>query len=169
MKLRPGTAGDLATIQKLEKAARVRYLGIPDLAFAAAAPPIAADRLRQGELVVGDEDGRIIGFVLLNVIDGRLYIANISVAPDSSGCGVGAALMAAATQRAATRGLGATMLTTFRAPPWNAPWFGRLGFTPMPAAAIGPGLREILQRQAAFLDPATRATLWLPVPGPATG
>jgi len=168
MRLRPGTAGDLATVQNLEKAARVRYLGVPDLAFAAAPPPIAIDRLRQGELIVGDEDSRIIGFVLLNTIDARLYIANISVAPDSSGCGVGAALMAEAVHRAATRGLGAVMLTTFRAPRWNAPWFARLGFTPMPVALIGPGLHEILQRQAQYVDPATREILWMPAPRNAT-
>lgn len=169
MRLRPGAAGDLATVQTLEKAARVRYLGVPELAFAAAAPPIAADRLRDGELILADEDGRILGFVLLGVIDTRLYVANISVAPDSSGGGVGAVLMAEAEQRAAARGLGAVTLTTFRAPPWNAPWFARLGFTPMPPALIGPELRAILERQAALLDPATRATLWLPVSGPAAG
>jgi N-acetylglutamate synthase-like GNAT family acetyltransferase len=165
MRLRPGSAGDLATVQALEKAARVRYLGMPELAFAAAAPPIAADRLRDGELILADEDGRIIGFVLLGLIDTRLYVANISVAPDASGCGVGAVLMAEAEQRAAARGLGAVTLTTFRAPPWNAPWFGRLGFIEMPAALIGPELRAILARQATFLDPATRTTLWRPLPG----
>jgi GNAT superfamily N-acetyltransferase len=165
MRLRPGSAGDLATVQALEKAARVRYLGMPELAFAAAAPPIAADRLRDGELILADEDGRIIGFVLLGLIDTRLYVANISVAPDASGCGVGAVLMAEAEQRAAARGLGAVTLTTFRAPPWNAPWFGRLGFIEMPAVLIGPELRAILARQATFLDPATRTTLWRPLPG----
>jgi len=54
------------------------------------------------------------------------------------------------------------MLTTFRTPKWNGPWFRRFGFVPMPEERIGSGLRAIVERQAKFVDPSTRETLWRP-------
>jgi GNAT superfamily N-acetyltransferase len=161
MQIRPANASDdLAPIQALEKAARSRYLDIPDLAFVAASPPIALERLRTVELIVAEEGERIVGIVLTNPMDGGLYIANISVAAGYSGLGIGAALMNAALQHAASRDLLKVMLTTFRAPKWNGAWFRRFGFSPMTQEQIGAGLRAVLERQAAFVDPSTRETLW---------
>jgi predicted N-acetyltransferase YhbS len=158
MLLRPcGPSDDLESIQALEKAARSRYSDNPAFAFAAASPPIARERLETGELVIAEEGDRVIGFILTTPMDGGLYIANISVAPGMSGHGVGAALM----QDALVRGRSVNvMLTTFRTPKWNGPWFRRFGFTPMPEERIGEGLRAVVKRQAQFVDPATRETLW---------
>jgi len=60
-------------------------------------------------------------------------------------------------------GLNAVMLTTFREPRWNARWFAHFDFVAMPDAEIRPGLRQILERQAKSVDPATRTTLWFDV------
>ncbi len=160
MLLRRGTLADTAALQELETAARTRYVDLETLAFVAAAPAIAADRLQAGHVIIAEELDRLVGFVLTYLVDAQLYIANISVAPGASGQGIGDALMRSAMQRAGALGLGALTLTTFRAPRWNAPWFGRHGFTPIPDEAVGPGLREILQRQARTVDPATRVALW---------
>jgi GNAT superfamily N-acetyltransferase len=168
VQLRIGTVQDISAVQDLEQAARTRYLGLEDLAFVAAAPPIAADRLRAGHLTLAGQGDRLIGFVLTTIVDEKLHIANISVAPDASGHGIGAALIVEAMRRAEALALGALSLTTFRAPRWNAPWFVRQGFTPLPDESIGPGLREILQRQARSVDPATRTALWRRVPAPAS-
>jgi len=158
--LRTGALADIAALQELESAARTRYLDLQNLAFVAAAPAIAADRLQVGHVTIAEQEDRLLGFVLTSLVDAQLYIANISVAPGASSHGIGDALMRATMQRAGTLGLGALTLTTFRAPRWNAPWFGRHGFTPIPDEAVGPGLREILQRQARSVDPATRVALW---------
>jgi N-acetylglutamate synthase-like GNAT family acetyltransferase len=161
--LRPGTPEDVPAVQSLEAAARVRYLGIQGLEFVAAAAPIADECIRNGELVVTEQDGRLIGFVLTNVVDGLLFVTNISVEPASSGQGVGAELIRATLAKAEALGLDAVALTTFRSPPWNAAWFARFGFEPMPDERIGAGLREIRARQARSVDPSTRAVLWLRV------
>ncbi|MBX9840499.1 MAG: hypothetical protein K2Z80_01695 [Xanthobacteraceae bacterium] len=71
-------------------------------------------------------------------------------------------MLDAALQQAAVDGCSAVALTTFRAPPWNGPWFRKLGFVSMPDAAIGPELRAIIEQQAACLDPRARETLWRP-------
>jgi ribosomal protein S18 acetylase RimI-like enzyme len=166
MQLRPVThSDDLASIQELEKAARSRYPDDPNFAFASASPPIARERLEAGELVIAVDDGRIVGFILTTPMDSGLYIVNISVAAGCSGRGIGAALMQDALRRAGVCKLYEVMLTTFRTPKWNGPWFRRFGFTPMPEEHIGIGLREVLERQAKFVDPATRETLWKMVGG----
>jgi predicted N-acetyltransferase YhbS len=161
MKLRPSSpSDDLTAIQELEKAARSRYLHDPALAFVAASAPIALERLQAGELVLAEEGEGVIGFILINPMDDGLYIANISVAPGCSGRGIGAALMEDVLDRAMARGTRAVMLTTFRSPKWNGPWFRRFGFAPMPRERIGLGLRAVLERQAEFVDPTTREALW---------
>ena len=163
MILRPRSpSDDLGAIQELEKAARSRYPGDPDFAFASTSSAIARERLETGELVVAEEGDRIVGFILTTPMDGGLYVANISVAPGMSGSGIGAALMEDTLQRATARRMDAVMLTTFRAPKWNGPWFRRFGFVPMPEEHIGAGLRAVLELQAQFVDPATRETLWRP-------
>jgi predicted N-acetyltransferase YhbS len=153
---------DLVAIQELENAARSRYLDDPKLAFVAGSAPIVLERLQAGELVVADDEGRVVGFILTTPMDGGLYIANISVAPGNSGRGIGAALMQDTLRRATERELYRVMLTTFRVPKWNGPWFRRFGFHLMPTDLIGEGLRTVLERQAKFVDPATRETLWRP-------
>nr|WP_246463204.1 GNAT family N-acetyltransferase [Nitrospirillum iridis] len=115
-----------------------------------------------GTVWVADRDGAPAGFILLHPQDGQLYIANISVAPEAAGQGIGAALLAQALDDARALGAGAVTLTTFKAPPWNGPWFRRQGYAPMPTARMGPSLRATLERQAAFLDPSTREVLWQP-------
>jgi GNAT superfamily N-acetyltransferase len=161
MQLRPADpSDDLVSLQELEKAARTRYIDFPNLAFAMSSPPIALERLQAGELVVAEDGDGIAGFILTIPMDDGLYVANISVALGHSGRGIGAALIQDAIRRAEARQLYEVMLTTFRAPKWNGPWFRRFGFVPMLEDMIGPGLRAVLDRQGKFVDPATRETLW---------
>jgi len=154
---------EIPVLQAIEQAARTRYRGLAELDFVAAAAPIAVERLRQGHLLVADGPDGPIGFVLSQPMDGMLYLANISVVPDASGRGTGVALMRAAIEHGSTLGVPALMLTTFKAPRWNGPWFRRQGFTPMPAERIGDGLRQVLERQARSVDPTTREVVWRPL------
>ncbi|MEA1672346.1 GNAT family N-acetyltransferase [Nitrospirillum sp. BR 11163] len=160
--LRAPAADELPALQTLEAAARRRYAAWPDLAFVAGRPPIALERLAAGTVWVAEHAGRPAGFILLQPQDGQLYIANISVAPEAGGRGIGAALLAQALTGARTLGAEALTLTTFRAPPWNGPWFRRHGYTLMPAEHIRPTLRATLERQAITVVPATREVLWRP-------
>ncbi len=162
VQLRPGTAEDISAIQDVEMAARRRYLSIEQLAYVAAAPPIAAERVRYGDLIVAEHNSRLVGFALTNMVDGLLYITNISIDPASSGQGIGAALIKEVQSIATMRGFKAVTLTTFRTPRWNAPWFLGLGFEPMPEQEIGPELQSITQRQARSVDPQTRANFSRP-------
>ncbi|WP_052340803.1 GNAT family N-acetyltransferase [Salinarimonas rosea] len=155
--------GEIEDLRAIDVAARARYreAGGP-LAFVAETPAIAAERFARGETLVAEIHGRPSGYVLLEPLDGLIYVASIAVAPEAGGRGVGRDLMRAAEIRAVELGLAGTSLATFRVPPWNGPWFRRLGYAPLPEAAIGPGLAAILAGHAAFLDMATRELLWKP-------
>jgi predicted N-acetyltransferase YhbS len=161
--IRPGRSRDIPQLGKIEKAARTRYASAGRLSFATETPPIAANRLAEGDIIVAEADGHPVGFVLMSPMDGTLYFANISVDPAVSGQGFGAALIEAADEHATAKGLTALTLMTFRVPRWNAPWFRRIGFQPMPPDRIGPSLRAVLERHRQFLDMRTRVTMWRPI------
>lgn len=163
MLLRPAREADILHIQRIEKTARSRYLGTDRFSFVAETPAIAADRLVEGEVIIAEINGCPVGFVLLVPMDGRVYVANISVDVGFSGRGIGAALLNAAEDFARSQELAALMLTTFRRPRWNGPWFRRLGFVPMPVSEFGPSLQAVLDRHRKFLDMRTRVTLWRPM------
>ena len=83
-------------------------------------PPWATDRL-----LVAVEGDRVVGFVLLEEVDGRGHVEEVSVHPGGQGAGVGTALLEAARAWAAAAGLDGVTLTTFADVPWNRPWYER--------------------------------------------
>jgi N-acetylglutamate synthase-like GNAT family acetyltransferase len=159
LRLRPMRAGEIETLRGIDVAARSRYAALPGFELPATAPGIAAERLATGRVVVAELDGATAGFALTHPADGLLYLADIAVAPEAGGHGLGAALLDATVAAARQAHLPAVVLTTFRDPPWNGPWFRRNGFSTLPAERIGPDLAAILARQARAVDPATRETL----------
>jgi GNAT superfamily N-acetyltransferase len=161
--LRPLAEDEIETVQTIEKAARTRYRALGGaLARAAEGPAIASERFAGGETIVAEHHGESVGFMLLQPLDGLLYVTNVAVIRAAAGLGIGRLLMTGAEQRAQQLKVVGLSLTTFRTPPWNAPWFRRQGYSPIPEERIGPGLRAILDRHATFLDMATRETLWKP-------
>ncbi|MGP9821760.1 GNAT family N-acetyltransferase [Salinarimonas sp. NSM] len=164
IRLRPLAEGDAPRLAALERASRRRYADHGGaLAWVAEMPAMPPERFDRGDTLVADgADGTPLGYVLLEPLDGLLYIVGIAVAPQAGRRGVGRTLMREAEVRASAQGLGGTSLATFREPPWNGPWFRRLGYTAMPEHRIGPGLAAVLTRHAGLVDMATRETLWKP-------
>ncbi len=161
--LRPAEHRDIPALQAVETGARVRYAALGDrFAGFVSAPTIAAERFAVGETVVAEDDGLVLGYVLMQDLDDLTYIANIAVHLDHSGRGIGAALLKAADGRALTLNQAGVSLTTFRAPPWNGPWFRRFGYGPMPLILFGEGMNANLRRHATFLDMSMRETLFKP-------
>jgi N-acetylglutamate synthase-like GNAT family acetyltransferase len=162
MIVRTGEPDDIPTLQAIEKKARSIYAALAGFEFVAASPPIGADRFISGTTFVAEVLESLVGFALIQPMDGALYLANISVLPDASKRGVGALLLERVIAHARVTQATAVTLATFRAPPWNGPWFRRQGFTIMPGSEVGAGLRAVLTRHASFLDMQTRETLWFP-------
>jgi N-acetylglutamate synthase-like GNAT family acetyltransferase len=153
MIVRTGAPNDIPALQVIEKKARIVYAALAGFEFVAASP--AADRLILGTTFVAEVSESLVGFALIQPMDGALYLANISVLPDASKRGVGGRLLERVIAHARATQATAVTLATFRAPPCNGPWFRRQGFTIMPESEIGAGLRAVLIRHGRFLDMQT--------------
>ncbi|MET9574790.1 GNAT family N-acetyltransferase [Streptomyces massasporeus] len=156
MRTRLATRAELPALQDIERAAGApfRDLGMPEIADD---EPPALDELeryrRAGRCWVavdeGDEGDLPAAYLLAEPVDGALHIEQVSVHPRAARRGVGRALLAHAADRAREEGLTALTLTTFTDVPWNAPYYARLGFRPLPEADLTPGLRAIRATEAA--------------------
>ncbi len=114
--------------------------------------------------VATDGDDRVVGSVVVDVIDGCAHIEQISVDPERQGRGLGRALIDEVERWAAGRGLGAMTLTTFTEVPWNRPLYEHLGFRVLAEAEVSSGLRRRRAEEAGHgLDPAARVCLRKPV------
>lgn len=153
MRIRLANRAELPALQDIERAAGApfRDLGMPEIADD---EPPALDVLeryrRAGRCRVAvDERDLPAAYLLAEPVDGALHIEQVSVHPRAARRGVGRALLAHAADRAREEGLTALTLTTFTDVPWNAPYYARLGFRPLPEADLTPGLRAIRATEAA--------------------
>ena len=103
-----------------------------------------------------------IGFLLAELADDAIYVAELSVARSHQRRGAGRLLMEAVERAARDRGIQWVTLTTYRDLPWNAPFYRRLGFPEPPD--LPSHLVDNLRDQAAKgHDPALRCGMvkWL--------
>ena len=120
--------------------------------------------------VATDDQDRPVGYLIAEVVDGGGYVEQVSVHPTHARQGLGRVLLDAAAAWAWSQGLCALMLTTFAHVPWNAPYYGRLGFRVMAPQELSEGLCRIRAVEAARgLDAWPRVTMCRPVAGRLTG
>lgn len=102
-----------------------------------------------------------VGFALVEMLAADLpHLEEIDVHPEHGRQGIGAALVRAVCEWAARSGYRAVTLTTFRAVPWNMPFYARLGFETVPAAELRPELVAVVGDETARgLDPAARVVM----------
>jgi GNAT superfamily N-acetyltransferase len=136
--------------------------------IAAADPMAAGDLARYAEdgrsWVAVDPAGTVVGYVVVDVVDGNAHVEQLSVAPSHQGAGVGRALLDRVGAWAAAGGRPALTLTTFRDVPWNAPLYRHLGFRDLDEPEIGPELAAVREHEATLgLDPALRTCMRRPV------
>lgn len=171
--IRPAQSADVAAMQRVSAAAGRRFAEIDDPRVAACAddPPPTADALaawiaagRAWVAADGDNGGdAIVGFVVVDLLDGNAHVEEISVLPEAGGRGLGTALLDAVGAYAQRAGHPALTLTTFADVPWNRPWYERGGFVAMAPREIGPQLAARVRDEAEHgLDPAVRVCMRRP-------
>jgi GNAT superfamily N-acetyltransferase len=141
---RPEEVGRLQAIQ-LAAGNSFRDIGMPAVADN---PPLPLESLsgyrRSGRAwVAADEYDEPVGFVVADVLDGRVHIEQVSVHPAHAGQRIGAMLLDHVAAWAAEQDLTGMTLITFRGVPWNAPYYERLGFRELPEAEVSPGLAAL--------------------------
>ena len=129
--IRPATHDDIEAARDVERAAgqRFRDVGMADIAEHEPMPADAmATYVDDGRAWVAEAGGTVVGYVLVDVVDGCAHVEQISVSPDHQGRGHARALLDEVERWAAGRGMPALTLTTFRDVPWNRPLYEHLGF-----------------------------------------
>jgi GNAT superfamily N-acetyltransferase len=114
-------------------------------------------------------DRRPVGFALVELLGGQPHLEEIDVHPAHGRRGIGTALVNAVLSWARDAGYHAVTLTTFLKIPWNAPFYERLGFRVLDAAAWSPELEAIVRDESSRgLDPAQRVVMRCAVGGIST-
>jgi GNAT superfamily N-acetyltransferase len=114
--------------------------------------------------LAGDEP---VGFALVVMLAEQLpHLDELDVNPAHGRRGLGTALLRRVCEWATTAGYADVTLTTFRAVPWNMPWYSRFGFVEIPATARPELMEIVLDEAARGMPPETRAVMSCRCPPP---
>jgi GNAT superfamily N-acetyltransferase len=161
----------MSAIRDIEREAAQRFLGTPE-AWIASDPPapeaLLDARLEDGGLWVACLDGEPpVAALRFRPLGDALYIEQLDVLPAFGGRRLGAALLDHAGDLAREAGCSALVLSTFRDIPWNAPWYGRIGFEVIDV--LPPELETLRSEHLARgLDESRRVFMRRSVRGPET-
>lgn len=125
--IRPATAHDVAPVQALIEATYALY--IPRIG--AKPGPMLEDYaalIAQGRVEVFEEQGQVLGVLVLVAQADGLLLDNVAVSPAAQGRGLGRQLMAHAEARARQLGLEVVRLYTNEAMSENLGLYERLGY-----------------------------------------
>lgn len=158
-----GLAGpsDIERIIAVDKAAGQMFAGtglLPDEELEDHVPDhVLVDALRTNMLDVARlGDGTVVGFTLVSVRAGTLYLDQVSVHPDAGKCGIGTRLMRNIEQKAIELDLAEITLSTFRDVPWNAPFYASLGYKPIKRGELLEFMLDIENAQRRVMDVTKR-------------
>ncbi len=123
-----------------------RTIDEPRIAACADDAPFSPDELETyveaGQAWVAVEGHTVVGYLIVDIVDGCAHIEEVDVLPSAGGRGHGVRLIETVTEWARSAGLAGVTLTTFQDVPWNAPWYSRRGFRVLPDHELTPGLRR---------------------------
>lgn len=157
--LRETRLADIFRLQEIERAAAELFrdsdlIDIDTMAVIPMGDHITS--VESGISIVAEIEGRIAGFVMGEMQGEVAYLRELDVDPAYQRRGIGALLVRTYVKAANERGAAAIYLSTFRAPPWNAPFYRRMGFTDVDRADYLPWMTAMEAAQASFLDLSTR-------------
>ncbi|CAN7474284.1 GNAT family N-acetyltransferase [Phenylobacterium sp. LjRoot164] len=156
--IRPARAAEIEPVRDIERLSASRFLGTDRAWLAEDEPTDAATlaaRIAAGGLLVAEDQGAAVAFVMFRPEEGCAYVEQIDVLPSHARRGMGAALLDAVAELARVRGWPALTLSTFKDVPFNAPYYARLGFAVV--ADLTPGMAQIrAEHEARGLDETAR-------------
>lgn len=132
--IRKTQLSDIDYLGDVERSASAAFKSIPDLAWIAETDVISAEEHSQfvdaesSWVAIESKSHDLSGFILTEIIDRDMYIAEVSVSAVHQKKGLGTQLLKRAFTEATALGIEAAILTTFIDVPWNAPYYKRLGF-----------------------------------------
>lgn len=146
--IRDAVAADLPHLPAIEAAAATLHASwLADPSVTTPVAELDAARAR-GHLMVAATAAAPVGFLVLEPLDGDLFVAEVDVHPDHGRRGLGRRLMTAAADRARAAGAPRLVLTTMRDLPFNGPFYASLGFVAVPPDQLTPAWRAIVDAEA---------------------
>jgi GNAT superfamily N-acetyltransferase len=104
----------------------------------------------EGRLWVALDGDVPVGFAQVEILAPNLpHLEELGVHPAHGRRGIGAALVRTVCDWAERSGYAALTLTTFRAVPFNMPFYAKLGFEEVPASELRPEIAAIVRDEAA--------------------
>lgn len=105
-------------------------------------------------------DGQPVGFAQAEPSGEDLHLEELDVMPAHGRRGLGRRLVDAVCACAREEGFAAVTLTTYRTPPWNAPFYERLGFSIVLPDALTPAQQaRVAQEARRGLSPHLRVVM----------
>jgi predicted N-acetyltransferase YhbS len=152
--IRPGTETEFKTLDRIERQAAQRFLEVPELTGMSREQlqeTLGQQELEQalsdGCLWVAHVDGRPAGFLAAHLYPNALYVRELDVLEELGRRGIGRSLLGLAIDRARELGLFTVFLRTFRAVPWNAPYYSGLGFEEVAVEEWTAPMKSILKSE----------------------
>lgn len=168
-RIRPATDADLERLVVVEVEAGQLFHTVGMAEVAADVPRVEdlREAAEEGRLWVTDVGSVVAGYVSAEVLDGNAHVAQVSVAPDHAGRGLGRAMIEHVEEWGRAAGRPATTLTTFRDVPWNGPYYRRLGYAVMAPEDVGPELARTMAHEASLpgIDASLRCAMRKPAVG----
>jgi GNAT superfamily N-acetyltransferase len=159
----PARPHDLASLAAVElAAARLLSEFAPESVLAETTSHERFDEARrEGHLWVVLADETPVGFAHVEAIErGAIHLEEIDIHPDHGRRGLGTRLVLHVCRWAELNGYAFMTLTTFREPPWNMPFYARLGFDVVPETELSPVLRAVVEDECRRgLDPSRRVVM----------
>jgi GNAT superfamily N-acetyltransferase len=154
---------DLPLLPAIELAAARLLVGLaPSSVLAETTSQFALRKARRaGRLWVALAHDEPVGFA--HVVEherGVVHLEEVDVHPEHGRRGLGRRLVQTVCSWATSHGFDAVTLTTYREPPWNMPFYARLGFVPVAPEALSVALRAVIDDEMRRgLDPARRVVM----------
>jgi GNAT superfamily N-acetyltransferase len=122
-------------------------------AYVMEAPALSIDLVRErhgagGVWVAVTADDEVVGFAVAGDLGGEAYLEEIDVDPRHGRRGLGRRLIDAVVEWACTERYATLVLSTFEDVAWNAPFYARVGFEPVPEAELTPAMVETRRAEA---------------------
>lgn len=144
----PARLDDLPLLAGIERAAAVLLEGRAPASVLEETTSLSVlqSACAEGRLLIARADGIPVGFAHIEVREPSVaHLEEIDVHPDYGRRGLGTRLVNEVCVWAARRGLSAITLTTFREPPWNMPFYARLGFKEVSTPELSAALLAIIE------------------------
>ena len=163
-KIRPARLADIPAMQWVERDAGELFRGLGLLDLDASADASVGEHMlsiEEGLSFVAEADGRVCGFVMGEMKEGGVYLHELDVIREAQQRGFGRQLIGRFNEEARYKNAAYVFLSTFRDPPWNAPFYRKLGFVDMASDDRLPWMSAMEAEQAKFLDLSTRVFMRL--------